>query len=130
MKKLNFNKFEEIIQLIDLAENIPGFICLYPVKFQSSDTIMFLYIENNLLYIFYVTPKIFYNKVYYYKLFDKISMEAKDFLENGINGKFDINKYYYLKGSQFLPKNASYDDVVKAILNIDMNDAIDISKKF
>jgi hypothetical protein len=130
MKKLNFSDFEEIMQLIKLAEIIPGFECNYPVNVELYHSIEFIYRENNKEYLFFVTPMIYKNQVSYYKLYDKMSLLNKDLIAHGTYDNFPHDKYFKLDGGLFFPKEISYDEVVKAMLNIDMGDSYDPQKKF
>jgi hypothetical protein len=130
MKKLNFSEIEEIVQLIDLSKSIPGLECKYPVNFNTDKSIQFAYRENDLEYLFFVTPIIRNGKFRHYRLYDKVSLYVKELIKHGTYDDFSHRKYFELDGGLFFPKEVSYDEVVKAILNIDMGDAYDPQKKF
>ena len=63
MANVNFSDFEEIMQLINLAEVIPGLECNYPVNFGLGQSIEFVYHEHGLEYLIFVTPKFCKNKL-------------------------------------------------------------------
>jgi hypothetical protein len=51
-------------------------------------------------------------------------------IEKGSFENSSLLEFFVLEGSLFQPKKATYDEVVSAILNIDLNDAYDPQKKF
>lgn len=118
------------MQLINQAEEIPGLECNYPVNFDLGQSIEFIYHENGLEYSIIATPIICNNKVCHYKLFDKISAISKELIAKGSFENSSLLEILVLEGSYCQPKKATYDEVVKAISNIDMNDAYDPSQKF
>lgn len=130
MKKLNFNEIEEIVRLIDLSKSIPGLECKCMVKFDKNESIHFFYRENDLEYFFFVTPIFRKGKVHHYRLFDKVSLLIKESLAYGTYDNFPFRKYFDLDGGLLNPKEVSYDEVAKAILNIDMGDAYYPQKNF
>ncbi len=130
MANVNFSDFEEIKQLINLTEVIPGLECNYPVNFDLGQSIEFTYHENGLEYMIFVTPKFCKKKVCHYKLYDKVSAITKELIAKGSFENSSLLEFFVLEGSLFQPQKATYDEVVSAISNIDMNDAYDPSKKF
>jgi hypothetical protein len=130
MKSVNFYEFEELKKLIKLAETIPGLECNYPINVEMYESFEFKYREDNMEYLLYVTPIFDKNQVIHYMLFDKVSLFCKDLLEFGKFEKFPFYDYFEVEGTMFLPKKVTYDGVTNAILNIDMNEAYDYTKKF
>ncbi len=130
MKSVNFYEFEELKKLIKLAETIPGSECNYPINVELYESFEFKYREDNMEYLLYVTPIFDKNQVINYMLFDKVSLFCKDLLEFGKFEKFPFYDYFEVEGTMFLPKKVTYDGVTNAILNIDMNEAYDYTKKF
>ena len=130
MEKEFFCNVEEIKQLETLCETISGLEMNYPVYFDCYYSIEFIYHENDLEYIFIVAPIISKGKVCHYRLYDKVSLCIKKLVEHGTYDNFPHDKYFKLDGGLFFPKEVSYDEVVKAMLNIDMKDAYDPNKKF
>ncbi len=139
MEKEYFCNVEEIKQLKALCDTISGLEMNYPVYFDCYYSIQFIYHENDLEYTFIVAPIIgisngkvrHYNgKVRHYRLYDKESLLRKDLIAYGDGDNFPYAEYYLLDGGLFVPKKVSYDEVVKAMLNIDMEDAYDPNKIF
>ena len=130
MKSINFNEFKELKKLISLTKTIPGLECNYPVNVELYESFEFKYREDNMEYLLYVTPIFDDNQVSHYMLFDKVSLFCKDLLEFGKFEKFPFYDYFEVEGTMFLPKKVNYDDVAKAILNIDMSESYDYKKKF
>ena len=130
MANVNFNEIEEIVQLIKFAETIPGLECNYPVNFGLGQSIEFVYHENGLEYLIFVTPKFCKNKLCHYKLYDKVSAITKELIEKGSFENSSLLEFFVLEGLLFQPKKATHNEVVSAILNIDLNDAYDPQKKF
>jgi hypothetical protein len=130
MEKEFFCNVEEIKQLEALCETISGLEMNYPVYFDFYFSIEFIYHENDLEYIFIVAPIISKGKVRHYRLYDKVSLLNKDLIAYGDRANFPYVGYNLLDGGLFVPKKVSYDEVVKAMLNIDMEDAYDPNKIF
>jgi hypothetical protein len=132
MEKEFFCNVEEIKQLKALCDNISGLEMNYPVYFDCYYSIQFIYHENDLEYTFIVAPiiSISNEKVRHYRLYDKESLLRKDLIAYGDRDNFPFAEYYLLDGGLFFPKEVTYDEVVKAMLNIDMEDAYDPNKIF
>ena len=132
MEKEFFCNVEEIKQLEALCETISGLEMNYPVYFDCYYSIQFIYHENDLEYTFIVAPiiSISNEKVRHYRLYDKESLLRKDLIAYGDGDNFPYAEYNLLDGGLFVPKKVSYDEVVKAMLNIDMEDAYDPNKIF
>jgi len=132
MEKEFFCNVEEIKQLKALTDTISGLEMNYPVYFDFLFSIEFIYHENDLEYTFIVAPiiSISNEKVRHYRLYDKESLLRKDLIAYGDRDNFPFAEYYLLDGGLFVPKKVSYIEVVKAMLNIDMEDAYDPNKIF
>ena len=132
MEKEFFCNVEEIKQLKALCDTISGLEMNYPVYFDCYYSIQFIYHENDLEYTFIVAPiiSISNEKVRHYRLYDKVSLLKKDLIAYGDGANFPFEEYNLLDGGLFVPIKVSYDEVVKAMLNIDMEDAYDPNKIF
>lgn len=130
MEEEFFCNAEEIVRLKNLSLTIPGLEMNHPVWYDFDFSIVFIYHKNDLEYIFYVTPVFSQGNIINYKLYDKVSLLIKDLIASDDRDNFPSSDYNKLDGGLFFPKEVSYDEVVKAMLNIDMADAYDPNKKF
>ena len=117
MKSINFNEIEEIVRLIDLSKSIPGYQDRKSINYNNTESILFFFRDNFLVYCLEVSPIIRKGRVLHYILHDKLKLSFKEKIAR--NGKMFIFPLDIIDvEGDFSFTKASYDEVVKALLNI------------